>query len=305
MTHYFRLEQVAEGAWAALAHPGTGALGNAGFVDLGDQTIIFDTFLTPAAAQELRAEAERLTGRRASFVVNSHFHRDHVNGNQVFAGLPIIATAKTREIMFGTAGQSEELHAGLTGSIRTTQEKLAAETDPARRRVMEYNLGNNRAFLAALPSLNLTLPNVTFTDRLVLHGSRRNAEVITYGGGHSDGDAFLWLPDEGVAFMGDLVLVRNHLWMGHGHPEAWMPMLDRIAELPIVRLVPGHGEVGGTDAIGTARQYLADIMTLVEELVAAGARPADAVMPEAYRDWGSAAVFEWNTGTFFERLMAR
>jgi cyclase len=55
LTH-FRLEQVAEGAWAAIAGPDL-AVGNAGLVDLGGETLVFDTSWTPAAARELLAAA--------------------------------------------------------------------------------------------------------------------------------------------------------------------------------------------------------------------------------------------------------
>jgi len=43
-TTFFKLEQVVEGVYFAQALPGTGTLGNAAIVDLGDSTLIFDTF---------------------------------------------------------------------------------------------------------------------------------------------------------------------------------------------------------------------------------------------------------------------
>jgi glyoxylase-like metal-dependent hydrolase (beta-lactamase superfamily II) len=93
---YFLLERVADGVYAALARPGAGALGNAAIVDLGDRALVFDTFLMPQAARGLRGAAESLTGRPVAYVVNSHFHADHVCGNQVFADATIIATEQTR-----------------------------------------------------------------------------------------------------------------------------------------------------------------------------------------------------------------
>src|SRR5512146_626102 len=94
---YFHVERIAEGIWAAIVERGTGAWGNAGIVALGDRTLVFDTFLTPAAARDLRAAAESLTGRAVSYVVNSHYHMDHIHGNAVFSDAHIIATEKTRE----------------------------------------------------------------------------------------------------------------------------------------------------------------------------------------------------------------
>ena len=55
---HFRLEQVADDAWAAIALPETGAVANAGFIRVGDFTIVFDTFASTTAADELRISAE-------------------------------------------------------------------------------------------------------------------------------------------------------------------------------------------------------------------------------------------------------
>jgi len=53
---HFRLEQVADDAWAAVALPDSG--GNGGFIRVGGYTIVFDTFASTAAADEVRISAE-------------------------------------------------------------------------------------------------------------------------------------------------------------------------------------------------------------------------------------------------------
>jgi cyclase len=72
MSQYFQIEQVADGVHAAIVTPGTGAWGNAGIIDLGGRTVVFDTFATPRAAADLRAAAEELTGQPVTLVINSH-----------------------------------------------------------------------------------------------------------------------------------------------------------------------------------------------------------------------------------------
>lgn len=76
----------------------SGALGNAAFVDLGNRTLLFDTTESPVIARDLRAAAEQLTGHPIGAVVISHGHSDHWYGNQVFAGLPIIATTRSLDM---------------------------------------------------------------------------------------------------------------------------------------------------------------------------------------------------------------
>ena len=102
---HFRLQQLADGVYAAVHIDGGAAIGNAGIVDLGDRTLVYDTFLTPQAAEDLRIAAEALTGRPIDAVLNSHWHNDHIWGNQVFdADTDIISTEETRRIFISTRG---------------------------------------------------------------------------------------------------------------------------------------------------------------------------------------------------------
>jgi glyoxylase-like metal-dependent hydrolase (beta-lactamase superfamily II) len=94
---HFRLEQVADDAWAAIALPETGAVGNAGFIRVADFTIVFDTFASTAAADELRIAAEVIAP--VAYAINSHWHADHISGNRSFDDVAIVATERTRELM--------------------------------------------------------------------------------------------------------------------------------------------------------------------------------------------------------------
>src|SRR5512133_2154769 len=97
---HFQLHQLADGVYAALALDSGAAISNAGIVDLGDRTLVYDTFLTPKAATDLRLAAETLTGRIISYAINSHWHNEHIGGNPVFAPeTEILCTRATRRLM--------------------------------------------------------------------------------------------------------------------------------------------------------------------------------------------------------------
>ena len=70
-SQHFRLERLSEGVYAAIHRSGGWAIGNAGIVDLGDRTLVFDTTYSPQAGADLRAAAEALFGRRVGLVVNT------------------------------------------------------------------------------------------------------------------------------------------------------------------------------------------------------------------------------------------
>lgn len=274
---HFDLHEVAEGVWAAIARRDGqgGAWANAAIVDLGDRALVFDTCWTPQAARDLRAAAERLTGHPVAYTVNSHRHADHVFGNGVFADVPILATERTREgIATHTASILDWAQQNGAEYLRSLEAELAAAPDAAGRERAAVRLGENRLFAAALPTLEVVLPTLVFDRLLILHGPRRSAQLLTFGGGHTDSDAILYLPDVRVAIMGDLLTVANHPWLGAGDPDEWLIILERIAALDVAVAVPGHGPVGTVADFGPIREYIITVQALVAQAVAAG-QPAE------------------------------
>lgn len=270
---HFRLESVAPGAWAALALPGTGSVGNAGFVDLGGSTLVFDTFVTPQAAEALREEAERVAPVR--WVANSHAHGDHIRGNMTFPDVPIVATVRTRELIVENAvPQVERLK--RDDPARALAE---AEDDDERGTILQIAQSIGR--------LEQRIPDVTFEAQLAVHGDTRAAHLITFGGGHTPSDAIFWLPDVRVCFTGDLVVIETHPTMSHGRPEEWLEILDRIEALRATTIVPGHGRVGTPADIEPLREYLTSMLADPD-------RP-----PEP--GWDAAAVHERNVSFLRER----
>jgi glyoxylase-like metal-dependent hydrolase (beta-lactamase superfamily II) len=303
-SRHFRLEQAAEGVYAAIITPGAGALGNAAIVDLGDRTLVVDTFLTPQAAGDLRAAAEQLTGHGVAYVVNTHFHADHIGGNQAFAGATIIATERTRELIEGRIALLREQAAEYPQHVRELEESLTREQDPRKRAELEADVGDMREFVDALPTLDPQLPNLLFAERLVLRGSARAVEVLSYGGGHTPSDAFLYLPAEHVAIMGDLCGVQTHMALRFGDAAEWVRILERVEALDIEAVIPGHGPVGSRADLAAMRQYLADLQRLADEAVAEGLAPEQATtiaMPEQYQPWGFYSGFWTNVQLLIER----
>lgn len=96
---HFRLEKIRNGIYAAIAKEGGGAAANAGFIDLGDTTIVFDTFNTQQASEDLKYAAETITNKPVTWVINSHWHGDHIRGNQTFKESTIISSQMTYDKM--------------------------------------------------------------------------------------------------------------------------------------------------------------------------------------------------------------
>jgi glyoxylase-like metal-dependent hydrolase (beta-lactamase superfamily II) len=254
----YELREIGEGIWAAIVDDDVPAVGNAAIVDLGEETLVFDTTLSLQLAERLLEDARRVTGRDPSILANSHWHGDHVLGNQVFADVRIVSTARTKELI-ETVGA----------------ERLAA------------NKAQYGAEFPQILDVVLTPPTETFDDALDLG----RGELATYGGGHTESDAFLWIAEAGVLLAADLVLIDNHAWVGDGDVQSWRQILSRLEELDPETVVPGHGPVGTGDDIALMDAYLEELLRL----------EPGAPMPAEFADLAHPEVFERN----LEALQAR
>jgi glyoxylase-like metal-dependent hydrolase (beta-lactamase superfamily II) len=176
-----------------------------------------------------------------------------------------------------------------TGTRTWVDERGAQDWESEHRRFP-------RLFRDAGSIPGLTHPDVAFSDALTLVLGGRVVEVRWLGGGHTQGDAVVWLPEERVLFAGDLVEARAAPYMGDALVDAWHTgTLDLVESLGAETLVPGRGpalrgeEVGR--AIAETRDYLATIWTTVRDarsrgatLREAGAEARGALEPR-FGDW--------------------
>ena len=105
VSEHFQFEMVGDGVYAAFAKATGVAVSNAGVVDLGEKVVIFDTFLSPTVAQQLRQGVEQSLGKPIRFVVNSHHHVDHVGGNSVFAGQADLISSVTSKQLINNSNE--------------------------------------------------------------------------------------------------------------------------------------------------------------------------------------------------------
>ena len=311
--HHCSIQEITQGVYVAKPIAGKGAASNAGIVALGDYTLIFDTFLTPPAALELRQAAELLTGTPIKLVVNSHHHLDHVGGNQVFdVTTDLLATTTTRHLLetesYATLRQRR---AQATETLALLEQKVTTAKGMARQSA-EAALNQHKALMAALPEMTIRLPNLTFTDRLVIHGTQRQAEVITFGGGHTQNDTILYLPADRVVFMGDLLSVKVHPFLSDGDPGELPRILDAVKRLAPAQLVPGHGEVGTLAEIQQMQSYLAvltegaltELAFQFEDEAELANKIARFPIPKLFMGWERPENFAANLRFLYQRVMA-
>jgi len=235
----YQLQKVGNGVWAAIVNDAGLAGGNAGFV-IGDGGVaVIDTFQDPKPAQALLADIRKLTQLPIRFVVNTHYHLDHVNGNDVFAA----------------AGATIVAHRNVRAWMRTENIKML---DPPVT-------PEKKARVASL-----TLPTLVHDSHVDLYlGSRRIN--VRYYPGHTGGDSVVWVPDARVVFCGDM------LWKDHvpnlidASTGAWVESLDAMQkDYGQATWIPGHGGVASAQDLQAFRKYLADLRANVRRERAAG-----------------------------------
>lgn len=310
---HFQLQAIAEGVFVAQPTLESGAACNAGIIDLGDQTIIFDSFLTPQAAAELLTVAEAISTSPIKLVVNSHYHSDHIGGNQVFSeATNIVATSVTRTLMLEHLAQQLTTYQEKgTQRLVELEKQVAGARKPAEKQEAQQALAQWRFLQQALPTWQVRLPNMTFDQRLLLYGRDRQVELLTYGGGHSQSDVILYLPAEKIAFMGDLLSVQCHPSLTDGDPGELPRILDLVNRLQPQILVPGHGPIGSRLDIQMMQQYLATMTeTALTELafqtdvgVDVDKRISQLRPSAAFAAWTRTRFFATNLRFLYERVM--
>jgi len=303
----FQIVKVGEGVYAAIAKPGGLASGNAGFV-IGDEgVLIFDTFFTPAAIEELIGVIEAQTKLPIKYAVNSHYHLDHTGGNQVLLGrgIPIIAhdnlmqwqTAKNKRFL----PSPEDLEKRRADAAKQLSDTPADQTD--RRAQFELQIRR----LDAMLTIKLTNPTMTFGSGAVhIYLGKREVVLLTLPG-HTGGDVLAYVPDANVVFTGDLGWSRTLPNLVDATVSDWIPTLDKIlSQYPTAKFVPGHGNVAENSEIKDFRDYLDDLRTRVKQGIASGLTVDQAKqqlkLPDKYKSFAFKSFATPNVEDMYKEL---
>jgi len=239
----FTLKQIGPHVWAAISNPKskTPAGANTGFVIGDDGVVVIDTTASfdegnfgTAPAEQLLAAIRTLSKLPVRFVINTHYHLDHVGANAVFAD----------------AGATVLAHRNVRGWIHTENLRL---------------FGNGikppqKAYIEAL-----LRPTVTYERPVDLYLGSREIRVRSFPG-HTGGDSVVVIPDAKVVFAGDLFWRDMLPNLIDASTQPWIDTLDTLVKNePDATFVPGHGDVGTAQDVASFREYLATLRRLVSD----------------------------------------
>jgi len=226
-------------------------------------------------AQALLAQVREITPKPVRYIINSHLHWDHAQGNHAYHNYPrpidIISSETTRQLLeqFGATRMKAQIPQ-LPRQLDAVRERIAKTTDPAELAKLKQWLAQGEAYLEELKTMEIDLPTLTFDKTLVLHCGSREIHLLFLGRAHTAGDIVAWLPKEKVVATADMAhgILPS---MGDGYPLEWASTLDRLRQMDFEHMIPGHGGVqAGKLRLTLFRNYIEELTGRVRDGMQAG-----------------------------------
>jgi len=210
-----------------------GSGGNIGVLTGNDGIVIIDDQFAPLS-EKIKAALKTLSDKSVRFVINTHFHGDHVGGNENFggAGAIIVAQDNTR--------------------LRMTSDQFSKAMD-FEQKAAPYD----------------ALPKVTFADSVTLHLNGETAQVIHVKNAHTDGDAFIYFKESNVIHAGDVFVRYGLPFIDQEHGGSINGMIDGVDKLLSItnensKIIPGHGDLAKKQDVVQYGQMLVTIRDRVQ-----------------------------------------
>lgn len=227
---------VGEGVWVLLGanepidRNNGGAIANITIFDTRDGAVVVDSGPSKRYGEALAALARELTGKPVVRLYLTHFHPDHVFGNQAFAADAIAAPQ------------------GVIDGLTSLGEDFAS--------AMYHAAGD------WMRGTEVVLPGKVVSDGREEIGGR--VFMTSDLGGHTSSDLAIFEATSGVAVAGDLVFLDRAPTTPHADLARWRQSLDRLSRFSSGKIVPGHGPVEvGARGLAQTRDWLA----MIEETI--------------------------------------
>ena len=283
------LVEIGDGTFAWLQPDGSWGWSNAGLITGDGASLLVDTLF------DLKLTADMLSGMAAvtancpiGTLVNTHANGDHTFGNQLLGGAEIVATEACAEEFFDVPADA------LAAMIETDY------GDPVVNGFLREAFGPFE-----FDGIVMTPPTRTFTDSLCLSVGGRTVELIEVGPAHTEGDLLAYVPDTKTVYTGDILFIYGTPIVWAGPFANWVAACDRIIELDVDTVVPGHGPVTDKQGAQMVKDYLEFVHREASARHAGGMSAADAVYDinlGEFAGWGDSERLVVNVQAVYAEL---
>ena len=282
------LYRVGRNSYAWMVPNGSWGETNIGLIDCDGQSVLVDTCWDLKFTQEMLSFSEAVVARSPiEYVINTHADGDHCWGNQLFADKAIIAS-------YACIRQMHHLQPRSLQALKLGGRVL--------RRLPVAGLDQFGHYIARMfepydfTGLHLTVPNEGFSGQKVINVRGVEIILIEVGPGHTEGDAIVFVPSEGVIYAGDIFFAGATPVMWSGPVEQLVSGLKRLLTLNAEVIVPGHGPLATRTDVQSAIDYWDFLQTALHRRYRVGMSPLEAARDVVFGlDFKTSAFAGWDS----------
>ena len=213
--------------------------GNIGVLVGPEGVLLVDDEYGPLVPKILAA-VKQLSPKPIRFVVNTHWHRDHVGGNEAL---------------------------GTDGAVIVAQDNVRK-----RMSTEQFSHFMNKT-IPASPAI--ALPILTFVDTVSFHLDGEEVEVLHVAPAHTDGDSVVFFKQANAVHMGDVFFVGMYPFIDFGSGgsvDGVVAAVDMVLARTdgTTRFIPGHGPLATAAVVKQYRDMLATIRDRIKKAIAEG-----------------------------------
>lgn len=243
------MQQVSTHVWVETGYRGC----NVGAIASDEGIAMVDSPMYPSDATRWRQAA--LAWGIPRYLIHTEHHVDHIISDFLFPEATVVGQRYVREDMATT------------------------DTNYVHQRVREQDLPG----VPFMKNYRMRLPSITFDSEMDIHLGNLHLQVLSLPG-HCRGETAIYVPQERVAFVGDNVFHKVQTFLHQALPEEWLQSLDRIAQLDVDVIVPGHGEICDKSYLPEQRAFIQEWIDTIKRAIAQGWTREEAKQRISFKD---------------------
>lgn len=213
-----------------------------------------------AVSEKLRDALKALGSATPKFILNTHWHGDHTEGNFFFGKESTIVA-----------------HVNVRKRLLDPPEIFGQKTPP-------------------YPAF--ALPVVTYNESMTLNINGEEVRLVHYPNGHTDGDTVVFFTKANVVHLGDDFFVNAFpfvdIWSGGSVEGLINNVSTLISQISSdAKIIPGHGPLATLDDLKAFHQMLRETSKIVTDQMKAN-KTLDEIkktgFPEKYKSWGTGFI---------------
>lgn len=243
---------------------------NVGIVVGSRATLVVDTGMGSRNGATVARVAARLSPNQKLFLTTTHFHPEHASGAGGFPPGTIL--------------------------IRNTVQQR--EMEQHGREMIDSFSSRSAQNKELLANADLRSPDVLFESEATIDLGGVVARLLWFGGAHTKGDEVIFIEPDRTLISGDVVQnkVVPSIYGEGGTPGSWVAVLDKIAPLKPLHVLPDHSAPGDGSLVAAERDFISDLRTRALALKRQGTSVDDAgkqlssEFKSRYPDWPNTNV---------------